>query len=115
MTSRELQTVAAAALAKVDIITPCGLQELIRFQTSIKAFKFLVPLKAEENGKGFFLIPIPKETEVTDLLETRRKYMHHKTADKVFAGRMDIFFHAGFIVQRRENNFIAGYRQYPGV
>ena len=115
MTSRELQTVAATALAKVDVITPYGLQELICFQTGVKTFKFLVPLKAEENGKGFFLIPVPKEPEVTDLLETMRKYMHHKTTDKLLAGNMDIFFHAGFIVQRRENNFIAGYRQYPGV
>lgn len=83
-------TQAPAVGAYMHVDTPELIEDLIHRKASQHGFKTLVPLDAENNGKLLLPVTVGEETIIPDLLETGRKDMHHKSANKLTAGKGDI-------------------------
>lgn len=98
-------TVTSAFRAASDIIIPDGQKHLFHRKTGQHLLIFPMSLDFENNHQVLFFTTVIQESIVTDFLETRRQYMHHKAADKFLTGYGDVLKASGFVILCRKSHF----------
>ena len=75
----------------------------------------LVSLDPEDGLEVLLFAAVIQETVVTDFLETKRKYVHHKPAHELFVAESDLFCASIFIVLCRKSHIILVHADNAGI
>jgi hypothetical protein len=94
---------ASVRWTDTDVKIPDGFQQFLHRQVLVASPEFLVSLKLEYHFQVSGFHPVVKKVVVTDLLKSRRKYMHQIAADKLLVfQRYDALWLTGFYTPDRK-------------